>query len=618
MRPYNPFDTNFQDEVILIRSITDVLDQPVIVCTKLDQTIIAANPAAQEKITIKPDQKQKLIDIFPEINYQITENSKISAHTKESLTFFFLDIRSFMDSYFFINLIEESELKPKKEETFFWDDINTLFQLSNQTTDLFNNPDFWRTARNFLQAHSILIYIEEPDHSLKFHNTASAISFNPPLTISKEESIYFKTPMQWKKNRINFANIQTNFYDTLSESYAQIFNFYIENIGCFFVLYENIAIINAEEKMNFILNLLQLAQKQPNADQNYPTIEKQIVQNSKNSYIILDEQKRLVDINQSALNFLKYSSKQDLIEKKFSDFFISNIASMEEYFYLVKNGESKKHLTNVRITLRNGEILPIELTLIPHYNQFNRFSNYIILIYDLSDIATLQKEAQEMAQVAAIGKKIQTFSHEVKNSINNLSMLTNELFYYDELKEFYPHFEKIRKNINNYSIYVERFLEQAKSTNYDKRSVEIDTLLKNEIKEKSEKLNINNIKVIENYATDLQPAYADETAIHEVFSNLILNAIDAMSQPNIQTRQLTVSVKLNSETNMILIDIADTGTGIPKNDQEKILKQSFTTKDHGNGIGLTHSAKIINDHQGKITFTSIPGATNFHIELPKY
>ena len=78
MRPYNPFDTNFQDEVILIRSITDVLDQPVIVCTKLDQTIIAANPAAQEKITIKPDQKQKLIDIFPEINYQITENSKIS------------------------------------------------------------------------------------------------------------------------------------------------------------------------------------------------------------------------------------------------------------------------------------------------------------------------------------------------------------------------------------------------------------------------------------------------------------------------------------------------------------------------------------------------------------
>ena len=328
--------------------------------------------------------------------------------------------------------------------------------------------------------------------------------------------------------------------------------------------------------------------------------------------------KRLVDINQSALNFLKYSSKQDLFEKKFSDFFITNIASMEEYFYLVKNGESKKHLTNVRITLRNGEILPIELTLIPHYNQFNRFSNYIILIYDLSDIATLQKEAQEMAQVAAIGKKIQTFSHEVKNSINNLSMLTNELFYYDELTEFFPHFEKIRKNINNYSIYVERFLEQAKSTNYDKRSVKIDTLIKNEIKEKSEKLNINNIKVIENYATDLQPAYADETAIHEVFSNLILNAIDAMSQPNIRTRQLTVSVKLNPETNMILIDIADTGTGIPKNDQEKILKQSFTTKDHGNGIGLTHSAKIINDHQGKITFTSIPGATNFHIELPKY
>lgn len=618
MRPYNPFDTNFEDEVLLINAIIDLLDRPVLICTKHDQTIIAANPIAQEKINVDINKKQKINDIFPEINYQITENSKLTAHTKESLNFFFLDIKLFMESYFFINLIEESELTAKKDETYFWDDINSLFQLANQTLDLFNSSDFWQIAKNFLQADSILIYIEEPDHSLKFHNTASPLPFNPPHTISKEDSVYFKTPMQWKKNRLNFANIQTKFYDSLSDTYALINNFYVENIGCFFVLYENTSIFNANEKMDFILNLLLLAQKQNKNDQNFSSIEQKIVENSKNSYLILDENKRLIDLNQSALHFLGYRSKQDLIEKKFSDFFITNINSIEDHFYLVKNGETKKNLTNVRITLRDGRILPIELTIIPHYNQFNRFSNYIILINDLSTIETLQQQAQEMAQKAKVGSAIATFSHEVKNSLNNLTQLNNELFIYEELESFYPHFEKMKKHINKFSVYMERILNETKSKNYNKRSLDMVAFLKNEIKEKADKLKINEITVIENFANQTQLAYADETAMHEVFNNLIINAIEAMSQPNVETRQLSLSVNLNTETEMVLIDILDTGTGIPKNHQNKILNQNFTTKDHGNGIGLTHSAKIIKDHQGKISFTSIPGATNFHVELPKY
>jgi two-component system sporulation sensor kinase A len=523
-----------------------------------------------------------------------------------------------MESYFLINLIEESQLQAKKDETFFWDDINTLFQLANQTKDLFNTSEFWHITKNFLQANTILIYIEEPDHSLKFYKTTSSISFNPPLTISKEDSIYFKTPMQWKKNRINFSNIQTNFYDSLSESYAQIFNFYIENIGCFFVLYENIAIINANEKMNFVLNLLQLAQKQPSPESNNSTIEKKIIENSKNSYIILDEHRRLVDLNQAALQFLGYRNKFDILNKKFTDFFITNITSIEDHFYLVKNGENKKNLTNVRITLRDGRILPIELTIIPHFNQFNKFSNYIILINDLSTIEAFQQQAQDMAQKAKVGSAIATFSHEVKNSLNNLTQLNNELFIYDELEEFFPHFEKMKKHINKFSVYMERILNETKSKNYNKRSLDMVALIKNEIKEKSDKLNINDIKVIEQYANSTQPAYADETAMHEVFNNLIINAIDAMSQPNIDFRQLTISITSDSHTEMVLVDITDTGTGIPKKYQDKILNQSFTTKDNGNGIGLTHSAKIIKEHQGKISFTSIPGSTKFHVELPKY
>jgi signal transduction histidine kinase len=64
------------------------------------------------------------------------------------------------------------------------------------------------------------------------------------------------------------------------------------------------------------------------------------------------------------------------------------------------------------------------------------------------------------------------------------------------------------------------------------------------------------------------------------------------------------------------ISIADTGRGIPKENQDRIFQPFFTTEKKGTGLGLAVSKRILTAHKGTIRLTSFPGGTIFHIQLP--
>lgn len=104
----------------------------------------------------------------------------------------------------------------------------------------------------------------------------------------------------------------------------------------------------------------------------------------------------------------------------------------------------------------------------------------------------------------------------------------------------------------------------------------------------------------------------DPAALREVFLNVINNAFDAMPKGGKLTIQTTL------EKQKVFIFVSDTGQGIPEEVREKIFEPFFSTKgDGGNGLGLSISAEIIANHQGKIYVDSIPQKGSiFMIELP--
>jgi len=122
------------------------------------------------------------------------------------------------------------------------------------------------------------------------------------------------------------------------------------------------------------------------------------------------------------------------------------------------------------------------------------------------------------------------------------------------------------------------------------------------------------VTVKREYAKDLPRIEAFASELNQVWTNIIDNAIDAMSGKG------EITLRTYEESDQIVVEIIDNGPGIPKDIQSRILEPFFTTKPPGQGTGLglhvTHDI-VANRHHGLMQIESKPGETRFKIILPK-
>jgi signal transduction histidine kinase len=126
------------------------------------------------------------------------------------------------------------------------------------------------------------------------------------------------------------------------------------------------------------------------------------------------------------------------------------------------------------------------------------------------------------------------------------------------------------------------------------------------------KLKKKNITVVRDYAEDLPPIMAFGSELNQLWTNLIVNAIEAMPEGG----RLKVRTKL--EPVDLMVEIHDNGPGIPVEVQARIFEPFFTTKPvgEGTGLGLDTSMRIVRKHHGNIRFETKPGDTCFQVRLP--
>ena len=104
---------------------------------------------------------------------------------------------------------------------------------------------------------------------------------------------------------------------------------------------------------------------------------------------------------------------------------------------------------------------------------------------------------------------------------------------------------------------------------------------------------------------------ADPELLHRALSNLVLNAMDAM--PN--GGELTLRTR--RDNGKVVIEVADTGSGLTPEECERVFTPYYTSKQHGTGLGLAIVQSVISDHHGRISVQSEPHkGTTFVIELP--
>jgi signal transduction histidine kinase len=111
--------------------------------------------------------------------------------------------------------------------------------------------------------------------------------------------------------------------------------------------------------------------------------------------------------------------------------------------------------------------------------------------------------------------------------------------------------------------------------------------------------------------------YGDALHLQQVFMNLIVNAMEALSEtPHGAARTLLVTSKYDAENNQAVVIFKDNGPGIAHEHQAKIFDPFFSTKTQGSGIGLALCQDLINEHGGSINVESDHDGTIFTVKLP--
>ena len=217
-------------------------------------------------------------------------------------------------------------------------------------------------------------------------------------------------------------------------------------------------------------------------------------------------------------------------------------------------------------------------------------------------------------KLAAIGELAAGVAHEINNPMaiirGNVELLQMSVPIEADNRE---EVDTIFQQVGRVERIVSNLLKFARQEQKHAGSVAINRLLHDVLSQLGHQVPLTGIAVEERFATGLQEITGDRDQLRQVFTNLILNAVQAMPDGG----RLTVATRLHADADVCEVTVADTGCGIAGENLAQIFNPFFTTKMQGTGLGLSVSYGIIREHGGKIDVQSEVGAgTAFRVVLP--
>jgi two-component system cell cycle sensor histidine kinase/response regulator CckA len=275
---------------------------------------------------------------------------------------------------------------------------------------------------------------------------------------------------------------------------------------------------------------------------------------------------------------------------------------------------------------KDGEIIPVVVNGSIYYDRNGKPEGSVINLRDISEQKRLQAQLQMAQKIEAIGTLAGGIAHDFNNLLmaiqGNVSLMLLDT---DESHPQYTALMSIEDRIQNGSKLTGQLLGYARKGKYELKPVNPNHI----IQETSETFGRmrKDISIHRNFSSDLYEIRADSGQMEQVFLNLFVNAADAMpaggklslTSENVTHEDMKDGVYNPQPGIYVKLTIADTGTGMDKEIQERIFDPFFTTKEmgRGTGLGLASAYGIIENHSGYITVKSEKErGTAFNIYLP--
>ncbi len=301
--------------------------------------------------------------------------------------------------------------------------------------------------------------------------------------------------------------------------------------------------------------------------------------------LLLSPDNKILNMNRAGEEFFGKSVISSLYKSASSIF--------SPKFLEIVDDVNKKCVSEDRIIYENEKWLLVQVT--PVKGERGIIGS-IFMLQDITDRKRNEEILKEKDKMASLGEMASYLAHEIKNSI---SVALGYLKLSSE-KEDYT--ERTVKELNIISSNIERFLDFARPLKIKKERIEIKEII-SEVMENFEGIEIS-------FEGDFPQFQGDKNLLKIVFFNLIKNSTEAESS-HFKIR----SYWKNGDRN-IVIDLIDDGTGISRDEVDKVFLPFFSKKEGGAGLGLPLSKKIILHHGGEIKIIPSEKGTTVRITLP--
>jgi len=302
---------------------------------------------------------------------------------------------------------------------------------------------------------------------------------------------------------------------------------------------------------------------------------------------------------------------------------------------LRKTLQKKRPLVGERPFFSRNKSIFLEVIINPVGDPEDKMEGALVVFRDISVLRYLKDEIRRKEKLAILGEMAASIAHEIRNPLSGIEgfalLLKESLREDEEKKSWIDNIVKGARSLNNL---VTSLLNFSRPINLNFQSVVVDRLIESVlsfIQQKIQKEKLN-IQIITEFPSQPVEMVADPDLLKQVFLNLAINAVEAMSEggkltvclkkkdhPEIHQfiREMEGDYTFTTSCGEVCVKFSDTGCGISPEEEKKIFRPFYTTKSKGYGLGLAIVQQIIQSHGGRIRVKSKPGeGTTFILNLP--
>lgn len=338
------------------------------------------------------------------------------------------------------------------------------------------------------------------------------------------------------------------------------------------------------------------------------------VENANEAFVTIDEQSTVIFFNRAAERMFGYN-RCEVIGRNLAEILGPGCREGHErgvaHYVKTKKGNLLGHVSEFDAMRRSGETFPASISF--SVTEVNGESFFTGIVRELTETKALHAQVLQAERLAALGQMVAEISHEIKNPLVMIGGFARQL-----LKKVTGDKEQAKLGVIASEVErLEKLLADLKDL-YRPRQLnlldfDIDELLREVCNLTIANLKNDAITIRCQAEPGAKMISGDRDKLKQVLLNLVKNGAEALAGPG------TVAVASRLGPGNILVTITDGGQGIPASIREKIFSPFFTTKEHGTGLGLCISKRIVEEHPGGLfTLESEEGkGTTVTITLPQ-